>query len=310
MTDLSAAKQKSILGKDREFKAVPGAKTFFLKQIGGNTGKLVCERVQGGTGAISSTSVHFGCQLVSLQANEQNKAVSYGSITGYKIVTRNIMGNPNEMEVPFAQLNAGDFEVSYTGQVNLTATPQKKFDPDGTCAAALGAGNFIDYDTTTIAEGVRSQWAFRNKAFVDPLLVVQPLIAPPTPIPCDANSDGFVGLADIQAILAARNTAVSPGDPRDPDHDGLITVNDARICTQRITRQYTLYVDPPCVPSGLSARVPDLPACTLLNQPPAPVAVDINLFSFYTETQPAGTIIPSSLNVVTNGSLSSVRAAT
>jgi hypothetical protein len=52
------------------------------------------------------------------------------------------------------------------------------------------------------------------------------------PKPCDINGDGKVNLDDIQAIFQARNAPAVPGDPRDIDGDGVITVNDARICTE------------------------------------------------------------------------------
>jgi hypothetical protein len=59
--------------------------------------------------------------------------------------------------------------------------------------------------------------------------------------PCDANADGKIDIADIQAITQARNTTVQPGDPRDVDGDGRITVLDARQCTLRCT-------NPRCAP--------------------------------------------------------------
>lgn len=48
---------------------------------------------------------------------------------------------------------------------------------------------------------------------------------------CDVNMDGAVNRDDIQLIVDARNTVSFPGDLRDADGDGLITLNDARICT-------------------------------------------------------------------------------
>jgi hypothetical protein len=54
---------------------------------------------------------------------------------------------------------------------------------------------------------------------------------------CDINGDGQVDRDDIGAIFAARSTRVGPGDPRDVDGNGVITVNDARICTLRCTNQ-------------------------------------------------------------------------
>lgn len=46
----------------------------------------------------------------------------------------------------------------------------------------------------------------------------------------DVNNDGAINSADLALILAARNQPASgPNDPRDLDHDGKITVLDARI---------------------------------------------------------------------------------
>jgi hypothetical protein len=53
---------------------------------------------------------------------------------------------------------------------------------------------------------------------------------------CDVNADGKIDINDINAIFSARNAPASGlADPRDPDRDGLITVNDARICVNRCT---------------------------------------------------------------------------
>lgn len=52
---------------------------------------------------------------------------------------------------------------------------------------------------------------------------------------CDINNNGIVDRNDIAAIFAARGTQAQPGDPRDADRDGLITVNDARQCTLQCT---------------------------------------------------------------------------
>ena len=53
---------------------------------------------------------------------------------------------------------------------------------------------------------------------------------------CDINGDGKVDITDINLILAARGTNVSPGDPRDVDRDCQITVNDARACVLRCSK--------------------------------------------------------------------------
>ena len=49
---------------------------------------------------------------------------------------------------------------------------------------------------------------------------------------CDIDRDGRINRFDINFIFRARSTPTTiPGDPRDVDLDGLITVNDARVCT-------------------------------------------------------------------------------
>ena len=308
MADLNDKKIEEVIKDDREVKPIAGAKSFLLKQVGGNTGKLVCEVANANGGALSPASVYFGCKEIILQPGDRNKKFPIGSVAGYKLVTTK--PGTNDVEFPFDKLKAGDFTVVYTDQVNLTTTPQKKFDPDGTCKDAKGQGNFIAYDEQSIAEGVRSQWAYQDKSFVDPYVVWQPLVAPVVPQPCDANGDGYVDVADIDAIFAARNTAAAPGDPRDVDRSGVITVNDARICTLRLTRQYVTYNDPPCVPTGFPAQVPQLPKCAVRAGLPPATSVDLNLFTWYTETEPLDERLPAVLDVVTQGTLTGLRVAT
>lgn len=52
----------------------------------------------------------------------------------------------------------------------------------------------------------------------------------PTPVLCDADGNRTVDIADIGEIAAANGTEVEPGDVRDIDLDGTITVLDARQC--------------------------------------------------------------------------------
>lgn len=53
---------------------------------------------------------------------------------------------------------------------------------------------------------------------------------------CDVDRDGDIDKNDTDAILRARGEIALPGDPRDADGDGLITVRDAKLCIQRCTR--------------------------------------------------------------------------
>jgi hypothetical protein len=54
----------------------------------------------------------------------------------------------------------------------------------------------------------------------------------------DIDRDGDIDLNDINAILAARNQPAAPGDARDYDGDGRITVGDARACTLQCTQPH------------------------------------------------------------------------
>ncbi len=57
-----------------------------------------------------------------------------------------------------------------------------------------------------------------------------------TPLACDVDADTDIDKNDIALVTAARGKPASgPTDPRDPDRDGMITVNDGRICSLRCT---------------------------------------------------------------------------
>ncbi|MGH9460677.1 MAG: choice-of-anchor X domain-containing protein [Vicinamibacteria bacterium] len=47
---------------------------------------------------------------------------------------------------------------------------------------------------------------------------------------CDVDLDEDIDINDITAIVAARGQHAEPGDPRDADGDGTITITDARSC--------------------------------------------------------------------------------
>ncbi|MFQ5776150.1 MAG: Ig-like domain-containing protein, partial [Kiloniellaceae bacterium] len=57
-----------------------------------------------------------------------------------------------------------------------------------------------------------------------------------TALTCDVDGDADVDIADINLIFAARGSAAGPGDARDLDGDGLITINDARGCVLQCTK--------------------------------------------------------------------------
>lgn len=53
---------------------------------------------------------------------------------------------------------------------------------------------------------------------------------------CDLDNDRDVDRNDINTIAAGRNTPAVPGDARDYDGDGMITLNDARGCTLKCSK--------------------------------------------------------------------------
>ncbi len=52
-------------------------------------------------------------------------------------------------------------------------------------------------------------------------------------LPCDVDGNGQVDLSDITVIFDTIGSTAAPGDPRDLDGDGLITILDARGCVLR-----------------------------------------------------------------------------
>jgi len=84
--------------------------------------------------------------------------------------------------------------------------------------------------STSLLSGAPANWATHIENFQHVANVV-----------CDADGDGDVDRNDVAVILAARNTPAAPGDPRDANGDGQITVADSRLCALRCTR-------PKCAP--------------------------------------------------------------
>ncbi|WP_045857466.1 IgGFc-binding protein [Teredinibacter purpureus] len=55
------------------------------------------------------------------------------------------------------------------------------------------------------------------------------------PMQCDFDGDNNVDKDDVLIVRSARNTTAAPGDARDIDGDGTITLNDARACVTLCT---------------------------------------------------------------------------
>ena len=62
---------------------------------------------------------------------------------------------------------------------------------------------------------------------------------------CDLDHDGDIDRDDITLLFAARGTEVTIGDPLDINQDGVVTVNDARVCVLECTKPECALNAPP-----------------------------------------------------------------
>ena len=75
---------------------------------------------------------------------------------------------------------------------------------------------------------------------------------------CDVDTDGDVDRQDLRLIVSARDKPASgPGDPRDADADGIITLSDARTCVRQCNLPDCKVVDPAPPQPADDARQPD-----------------------------------------------------
>ena len=73
-------------------------------------------------------------------------------------------------------------------------------------------------------------------------------LSPPTAqaaVPCDLDHDGDIDRDDITLLFTARGTEVTIGDPLDINQDGVVTVNDARVCVLECTKPECALNAPP-----------------------------------------------------------------
>ncbi len=100
------------------------------------------------------------------------------------------------------------------------------FDPDF-------SGDFIitvrKAETTDIPPADRDIQA--DEVVVENLVPVVPSMV------CDVNRDNAVDIDDITEIFVYRGLPTTPPDPYDLDGDGIITVNDARICATKCSKR-------------------------------------------------------------------------
>ena len=68
--------------------------------------------------------------------------------------------------------------------------------------------------------------------------------------PCDVDDNGIINGLDIQAIFTSQEDTAAADDPRDPDGDGVVTVNDARACVLQCTEPSCVTLVPNVVGAG------------------------------------------------------------
>lgn len=75
------------------------------------------------------------------------------------------------------------------------------------------------------------------------------------PIECDPDANGQIDRVDIETIFDARGATATPGDPRDADGDGAITVLDTSLCRAECTYTNCRTTSPLPAGCGLGAEL-------------------------------------------------------
>lgn len=127
-----------------------------------------------------------------------------------------------------------------TPQPNLPVT----FTVSGVNDGAMGVCD--PADCSTDADG-QTRFTYSNSArikgsdsitasYTNPAgdILTSPAVTKNWIMPCDQNDDGQIDRNDVNIIFAGRGQNL-PGDPRDIDGDGWITVNDGRACVLQCT---------------------------------------------------------------------------
>ncbi len=103
-----------------------------------------------------------------------------------------------------------------------------------------------------VANQVDKKLAFRHD--YQPYKTHNTWMQQPLRMACDIDYDDDVDQNDINLIFAGRGRAAAPGDWRDIDKDGQITINDSRACTVKCTKSNCAAINQPARILSVSPR--------------------------------------------------------
>ncbi len=182
------------------------------------------------TGVFSGTPTTAGLFAFSLHAKdadnaEVSKAFTVKILAGLSVGTANLPAATEKAPYSLTLLaNGGTAPYSWSS-TPLPAGLSLSF--DGLLSGTPSVGAVGSHPITFTVDDNQGKTASVSLTIL--------INAAPKPKRGDVNNDGFLNQADLNLVLAARNIPASgPNDPRDLDHDGKITVLDARILVNLI----------------------------------------------------------------------------
>jgi hypothetical protein len=133
-----------------------------------------------------------------------------------------------QLSVAIYEEGAGAFNDPVVSLLGPAATPIASDDDSGPNFLSALFGDPSANATWTVKvgpfDGDQDAYPYRLVLALGPANATNVLV-------CDANGDDFIDRNDINLIFAARGQSVPAGDPRDANADGLVTVQDSRLCT-------------------------------------------------------------------------------
>ena len=161
-----------------------------------------------------------------------NMPYTYSDATG--LVARNVTNPTGTWTVTYDSGNSGNawdninwndlapqntsVQVAYRTADSEVGLAALVYQPTGKGDALAGSGRFIQVQARLNG----------NEQGDSPVLFDLTIAA--MDAGCDVNSDGATDSLDVSLVRAGIGQAPVPGDVRDQNNDGLITVNDARLC--------------------------------------------------------------------------------